>query len=128
MDDLERQWTEAEAQQVTNQFSQVDSKLFEGQAGRRGLAGQDQRASRPPGAGPAGRAGPGGPQTAGGRTLTVIPATVSVEVRPARAEDRMESAFQRILRVSQRLAGEDKRADLTELTVLGALTRLAARC
>jgi hypothetical protein len=119
VDDLEHQWTKAGAEQVSNQFSQVEVKLFEDRAGveawladlkdQAALLALDVRADL----------GPASPQTVGGRTLTVIPATVSVEVQSARPEMPTPSPYQRILRLSQRLTGEDKRADLTELTVAG---------
>jgi hypothetical protein len=119
VDDLEQQWTKAEAEQVSNQFSQVDSKLFEGRAGLEAwLADLKAQAALLPMDLQADLGQPS-PQTAGGRALTVIPATMSIEVQPARPEMAVPSPYQRILWLSQHLIGEDKRSDLTELTVAG---------
>jgi hypothetical protein len=119
VDDLERQWTPTKLAQLTNQFAQVNFALFQGRAGvetwlanLKELAASlalDVRADF----------GPPSPQTVGGRTLTVIPATVSVEVQPAGPETKPASPYERILVFGQLLAVEKKRADLTELTVDG---------
>jgi hypothetical protein len=119
VDDLEHQWTKAGAEQVSNQFSQVDLKLFEGRAGVEAWLADLKEQAAPLALDVRADLGPASPQTAGGRTLTVIPATVSVEVQPARPELATPSPYQRILQLSQRLTDQDKRADLTELTVAG---------
>ena len=117
VDDLERQWTRADAEQVSNQFRQVDLKLFAGRAGVEDSLAALKEQAAPLALDVQAELGPPSPQTAGGRTLTVIPATLSIEVQPARPEIPNPSPYQRILQLSQRLTGEDKRADLTELTV-----------
>jgi hypothetical protein len=119
VDELDHQWTKAGAEQVSNQFSQVDLKLFEGRAGLEAWLANLQEQAAPLALDVRADLGPASPPTAGDRTLTVIPATVSVEVQPARPEMATSSPYQRILQLSQRLTDEDKRADLTELTVAG---------
>src|ERR1035441_8305095 len=119
VDVLEHVWTKTAAEQVTNQFGQVEGKLFEGQAGLEGWLADIKDQAVPLALDVRANLGSGSPQTVGGHTLSVIPATVSVEVQPARPEMPTSSPYRRILQLSQRLAGEDKRADLTELTVAG---------
>jgi hypothetical protein len=117
VDDLDHQWSRTDAQRVTNQFSQVDLKLFESQASLEDWLADLKDQSAPLALDLRADFGTPTPKTAGGRTLNVIPATVSVEVQPAPPELPTPSPYQRILRLSQRLTGEGKRADLTELTV-----------
>jgi hypothetical protein len=117
VDGLERQWTDADAQQMSNKFSQVGSQLFTGQAGLVAWLANAKAQAAPLALDLWAELGQAASPTAGGRTFTVIPATVSVEVQPARAEAGIVSPYQRIVRVSQRLAGGDQRADLAELTV-----------
>jgi hypothetical protein len=119
VDDLERQWTKAGPGQVSNQFSQVDLKLYEGRTGVESWLADVKDQAAPLALDVQADLGAASPQTAGGRTLTVIPATVSVEVQSAPLAITNSSAYQRIFRLSQRLTEQDKRADLTELTVFG---------
>ena len=119
VDDLEHVWNKAAAAQVTNQFGQVYLKLFEGSAGLEAWLADIKDQAAPLALDVQANLGSGSPQSAGGRTLSVIPATVSIEVQPARSEMPTSSPYRRILQLSQHLAGEDKRADLTELTVAG---------
>jgi len=119
VDDLEHQWSKAGAEQVSNQFSQVDLKLFECRTNLETWLADLKDQAAPLALDLRADLGAASPQTAGGRTLNVIPATVSVEVLPARPAKATPSPYQRILQLSQRLTGEDKRADLTELTVAG---------
>jgi hypothetical protein len=119
VDDLERQWTRASAGQLSNQFSQVDQKLFEGRATFEAWLGNLREQAAPLALDVRASLGQPSLQTAGDRTLTVIPATVSVEVQPARPETTPQSPYERILLLGKRLTGERKRADLRELTVEG---------
>ncbi len=62
---------------------------------------------------------------AGTRALAIVPVMVQVEVQPAGPEAHAASAYQRILQLSQRLVGGDKRTDLTELTVIGSTNSIS---
>jgi hypothetical protein len=119
VDDLEHQWTTAGAEQVSNQLSQADSELFEGRAGLEAWLANFKGQVAPLALDVRADLGLAIPQTAGGRALNVIPVTVSVEVKPTPPELAIRSPYQRILRLSQRLTGEGKRADLMELMVAG---------
>ncbi len=125
VDDLDRQWTKAQIAEVTSRFSQVDLTLFAGRAGvETWLANlKEVAASLALGVG-ANFAQPS-PRTAGGRTLTVIPATVSVEVQPPGPETKVASPYQRILMLGELLSYENKRADLTEMKVDGGVSSIS---
>jgi hypothetical protein len=119
VDDLDGQWTQAQMTNVTNQFSQVDLKLFGGQAGVDAWLANLKELAGSLALDVGADFGPPSPQTAGGRTLNVIPATVSIKVQPAGPETKTPSPYGRVLLLGQLLSVENKRADLTELTMDG---------
>jgi hypothetical protein len=119
VDDLDRQWTQAQMANVTNQFSQVDFTLFEGRAGVEAWVANLKELTASLALDVGVELGQPSQQTAGGRTLAVIPATVSVKVQPAGPETKPQSPYGRILMLGQLLSFENKRADLTELMVDG---------
>jgi uncharacterized protein YoxC len=51
--------------------------------------------------------------------LVVIPATLTVDVRPVSGPPGSPSAYRRFLQLNQRLATQEKRADIADLTVSG---------
>ena len=119
VDDLDRQWTQAQMANVTNQFSQVDFTLFEGRAGVEAWVANLKELTASLALDVGVELGQPSQQTAGGRSLTVIPATLSVKVQPAGPETKPQSPYGRILMLGQLLSFENKRADLTELMVDG---------
>jgi hypothetical protein len=125
VDDLDHQWTQAQMAQVTNQFSQVDLELFEGRAGVEAWLANLKEQSASLALDLGADFGQPSQQTAGGRTLTVIPATVSVKVQPAGPETKPSSPYGRILQMAQLLSDENKRADLTELMVDGGVNSIS---
>ena len=118
VDNLEQQWTEAEAAQVRNRRRQVEFELFGGRAALESWLAHLKEEGAPLGLGVRGDFGPVSTKMAGSHMLTVIPVMVSVEVQPARPGTPALSPYQRILQLSQRLTGGEKRADLTDLTVV----------
>ncbi len=118
VDGLEREWTEAEAAQVRNRRRQVDFELFGGKAALEAWLAQLKEQGAPLGLGVRGDFGPVKTRLAGSHMLTIIPVMVSVEVQPTPPDATVLSPYQRILQLSQRLTGGEKRADLTELTVV----------
>lgn len=117
VDDLDRQWTKAGAGELSNQFSRVDSKLFEGQTEFEAWLADFKRQAAPLALEVRASLGQPSQRTAGDRTMTLIPATLTVEVQPARPETKPPSPYARLLLLGQRLASEPKRADLQELTI-----------
>jgi hypothetical protein len=124
VDDLDRQWTQAQMAQVTNQFSQVAPTLFEGREGVDAWLANLKDLSASLALDATAEFGQPSQQTAGGRTLTVIPATVSVNVQPAGPETKPPSPYGRVLQLGQLLARENKRADLTELILDGGVNSI----
>ena len=125
VDNLEQQWTEAEAAQVRNRRRQVEFELFGGRAALESWLAHLKEEGAPLGLGVRGDFGPVSTKPVGSRILTILPVMVSVEVQPAPPETPGQSPYQRILRLSQRLTGGDKRADLTELTVIGGTNSIS---
>jgi hypothetical protein len=119
VDELDHQWTQAQIATVTNQFSQVDLRLFEGRAGVDAWLANLKELTASLALDVGADFGQPSQQTAGGRILNVIPATVSVKVLPAGPETKPPSPYARILLLGQLLSSENKRADLTELTMDG---------
>ncbi len=119
VDNLDRQWTPAQIAALTNRFRQVGLTLFEGRAGVEAWLANLKEIAASLALDAGATFGQTNQQTAGGRTLTVIPTTVSVEVKPAGPESKTPSPYQRILQLGELLSYEKKRADLTELRVDG---------
>ena len=119
VDDLDRQWTKEQLAQLTNQFSRVDETLFEGRPGVDAWLANLKEQAAPLALDVGADFGPPSQQSAGGRPLTVIPATLSVQVQPAGPETKPPSPYGRLLLLGQFLSSENKRADLTELKVDG---------
>jgi len=119
VDDLDRQWTKEQTAQVTNQFSRVDVTLFEGRAGVDAWLANLKELGASLALDVGADFGQPSQQTAGGRTMTLIPATVSVQVLPAGPETKPPSPYGRILLLGQLLSFENKRADLMELRMDG---------
>ena len=125
VDDLDRQWTPAQMAQVTNQFSRVYFTLFQGRAGVETWLANLKEIAASLALDVKADFGQPSPQTVGGRTLTVIPATVLVEVQPAGPDTKPPSPYERILLFGQLLSVEKKRADLTELSVDGGVNSIS---
>ena len=125
VDGLEQEWTEAEAAQVRNRRRQVDFELFGGRDALEVWLARLKEESEPLGLAVRGDFGPVSTRLAGTRMLTVVPVMVRVEVQPAGLEARTASPYQRILQLSQRLTSGEKRADLTELTVIGGTNSIS---
>jgi hypothetical protein len=119
VDDLERQWTTAQIAQVTNQFSQVDSVLFQGRTDVEAWLANLKELAASMGLEMATSYSQPSLQTVGGRTLTVLPATVTLEIQRAAPDTAAASPYKRILQLGQHLSGEKKRVDLKELNLDG---------
>jgi|ERR1051325_973476 hypothetical protein len=125
-DQLERKFSAAEIQQITNKFSQIPSQLFGNPAALEEWLNILREQALPLGLDLQAEVGKPLTQTAGGRKFTVIPATLSVDAQPG-AGNAIASPCQRILRLTQYLAQQEKRTDLVELTVLSSSTNSISR-
>jgi hypothetical protein len=122
---LDHQWSKEAVAQVTNRFSQASARLFKGRAGLEAWLANLKELAASLALDVGTDLGQPSLQTVGGRTLTVIPATISIQVQPAGPETRPPSPYQRILVFGQLLSAEKKRADLTALTVDGGTNSIS---
>ncbi len=125
VDSLEQQWTDAEAAQVRNRRRQVEFEMFGGRTALESWLARLKEQGAPLGLGVRGDFGPVSTKPIGSRMLTILPVMVSVDVQPPPEEAADQSPYQRVLRLSQRLTAGDKRADLTELTVMGGTNSIS---
>ncbi len=125
VEDLERQWPADVATQVSNKFSRVDALLFPGRPDLQAWLDSLKDQATLLTLNIRSELAPASPQTAGGRTFGVIPATISIDFPPAAPATSAAFPAQRILRLVQRLTGGEKRADLTELTVAGGTNSIS---
>lgn len=119
VDEMQRRWSGADIEQLNQKSDRVQAQLFSGppelEAWLRELKEQvvplalDINANF-------GKTSAAAPED---QKLATVPATVSVEVKPAPGIPGVQTPYQRILQLSQRLTAQEKRADLVELSVAG---------
>jgi hypothetical protein len=125
VDELERRWSPAEAQQVSNQFTQVKQKLFADQPALANWLATLREHSVPLSLDVQADIGSAVPKSTNGPTLAVIPTTVTIDVQPFRDLRGLESPYRRILRLSEQLIAQEKRADLKEIRVYSGTNSVA---
>ncbi len=121
LDELDRQWPKAAADQVTNNYQRVRAELFSNEAAfaswLANLSGQastltlDAKADF----------GKTAPVPAPGEKLATIPATIVIEVRSPAAEGAAQSPYQRVVKLTGQLCAGKRRTDLAELTLSGGV-------
>ena len=119
VDQMDGKWTKQDVEQIVRKFGQVQGHLFGGQAAGEAWLIKLKEQGIPMALDVKADFGKTAAQEAGDRKLAVIPATVSIEVRPAPGIEGVLPPYQRMLQLSQRLTAEEKRADLVELNVVG---------
>ena len=119
VDDLERKRPKDQDGQIEARLQEAHSTLFTDQAALAAWLATLQKQSAPLALEARSLFGKTIPQTTSGESVTIIPTTISVDVRPQAGAQRNESPYQRILRLNRILATQDKRADLRELTMVG---------
>lgn len=62
---------------------------------------------------------------AAAESVTVVPATLAVDIRPVAGLNVGQSPYQRVLRLLQILAAQPQRVDLVELTVTGGFNSIS---
>ena len=117
VDVIQRKWPLVQREQIRAEYVEVHNQLFadEAELGRWLVRIEEE-------AGPLALDihvdfGKGTARTAEQEKLAIVPASVTLEVRPAIGGT--QTPFQRMLRLGQQLAAEGKRADLAELDVNG---------
>ncbi len=119
VDQMKMDLTSPDVEQLARKYVQVQGQLFGGQSALETWLQGLRRQTLPLALDVKADFGKAAAQAAGEQKLAVIPATVSVEVRPAAGIEGVQSPYQRVLQLSQRLTAEEKRADLVELNVAG---------
>ena len=119
VDQLDRQWSKAAADQVTNSYQRIRSELFSNEGAfanwLANLSGQastltlDAKADF----------GKTAPIAAPGEKLATIPATIVIDVRSPPGEGAAQSPFQRVVQLTGQLCAGKRRTDLAELRLSG---------
>lgn len=128
VDDLERQWSKTKQEQTARRLAEAHTRLFGNQAALEAWLSQLKEQADPLLLDTRTALGQSIPKLTGEQEIAVIPTTISVDVRPAlrdQAKDK-DSAYQRVLRLAQRLTAPQKRADLAELTVVGGTNAISS--
>ena len=117
VDLLERRWPKADRDQIRSDYKETRNQLFadEAELGR-WLVRLEEEAS-PLALDLNVNFGKSIARTAEQEKLAIVPASVTLEIRPVLGGT--QTPFQRMLKLGQQLAAEGKRADLSELDVNG---------
>jgi hypothetical protein len=117
VDQLDRKWSKTETARVNQSYDRMRSHLFSNEARLEDWLDHLQTESVSLGISTKVDFGKPATLIAKEQDLRLIPAKVSVQFNPAPPTE--ESSYQRLLRLTQSLAAEGKRADLTEMAVEG---------
>ena len=117
VDGLERRWSKEEAEEVRARYRELHTQLFADTAALQAWMTRLEEMAAPLSLQATVEFGTTAPQLTNDYKVAVIPANVSLEVRPVL--NATESPYQRLLRLGQKLASEGKRSDLAEMTITG---------
>jgi hypothetical protein len=117
VDVLSRKWPKAERDQIRADYQEVRNQLFADEAELGRWLVRLEEESGPLALEVKVDFGKGTARTAEEEKLAIIPASITLEVRPT--VGGTQTPYQRMLRLGQMLAAEGKRADLAELDVNG---------
>ena len=117
LDVLERRWTKEESAEIRARYQELHTQLFSDTAALQAWLTRLEEMATPLALQATVSFGDPRPQLTNDFKVGVIPANVSLEVRPIL--NATESPYQRLLRLGQKLATEGKRSDLAEMTVTG---------
>jgi len=119
VDKLTLEWSEARASEVTNGYTEARSRLFSSESafaqwlanlnGQASTLTLDAKADF----------GKTSPVPGVGEKLATIPATIQLEVRSTQDHPATQSPYDRVVQLAQQLNTEEKRTDMTELTISG---------
>ncbi len=119
LDALERRWTPGQAEEIRARYREVYAQLFANQAQLEEWLGQLQSQAAPLKLDVSVGFGESVPQHGFDANLAIVPASISLEVRPAPDDASGKSPYDRVLAFGETLASHGKRADLAEITVVG---------
>lgn len=117
VDVLERKWPLVQREQIRTDYQEVRNELFADEAELSRWLVRIEEEAAPLALDVKVDFGKSIAQTAEQEKLAIVPASVTLEVRPAIGGT--QTPYQRMLRLGQQLAAEGKRADLAELDVNG---------
>jgi len=116
---MESKWTDPEIQRVLTRFTQAQARLFADQETLLTWYANLRQRLVPLALDANADFGKPATHTVAEGEMTVIPAMVNVEVRPALGIEGVQSPYERVLRLTRLLASDEKRVDIEELTVAG---------
>jgi HAMP domain-containing protein len=122
VDGLERKWGKDEVEQIRSGFKRLRSELFANEEAMGEWVNRLDEAAGPLTLYLNIELGKPSPQVTNEVQVSVVPASISIEVRPM--PGATESPYQRLLRFGQQLGTEGKRADLSELRVIGGTSSI----
>jgi hypothetical protein len=117
VDRLERKWSPADTDEIRRRYREVYAQLFADPAALEAWLSNLAAQAGPLGLNVQVEFGASATATPDQQNLAVVPARILLEVQPAPGGN--ESSYQRLLRFTEQLAAEGKRADLAELHVVG---------
>ena len=119
VEDLERRWNKAKTARVNERFDAIHAELFGGPLGLETWLANLKEQVVPLSITVQAEFGNASPLATNGQRLVIVPAMLSVDVQSLAPTQGVATPYQRLLLLSQHLAAQEKRADLTELTVMG---------
>lgn len=125
VDEMQRRWSGTDIEQINQKFGQVQSRLFSGQPELEAWLRDLKEQVIPLALDINANFGKTSTESPEDQKLATVPATVSVEVKPAPGIPGVQTPYQRILQLSQRLTTQEKRADLVELSVAGGTNSIS---
>lgn len=125
VDDLDHRWPPADMDRVNQRFDLVDARLFADQSTLEAWLADFREQLPPLGLDLKATFQKTVAHTAAERNVLVIPTTLLVELRPVTNALAMPSSYQRLLWLTQQLVLQQKRADITDLTVDSGTSSIA---
>jgi hypothetical protein len=118
VDDMDRKWSKAQAEQVSRWLEQAHDELFADETALEAWLASVRLQAAPFGLQPKAEFDKPVEKTASkGEKIAIIPASVSLDFSSVPEGREKPSPYLRLLRLTQRLNSYDKRADLTEVKV-----------
>ena|SRR5438034_3325348 len=123
VDQLDRKWGQADADEIRRSYREVYGQLFADQSALEAWLANLEAQAGPLGLEARVDFGQSTSAATNEQKLAIVSASVSLEVRPV--PGKVEAPYQRLLRFTRQLATEGKRADLAEITVVGGTTSIS---
>lgn len=125
VEQLDHDWPKADIERLTNRFAIAQSLLFANAAALDHWAADLKEQSAPSDFALTADFGSAAVQNGGGWKFMAVPAVVTFDVQAGRTAPGRLTPYQQLLQISQRVAAQDKRVDLTELTVQGGTSSVS---